>query len=592
MKVIKNCLWVVKQVFRCAPGLSVFVVFFEVSVALFRPFQIIITQRIIDYANSYIQSGTQLTELIIWGVMLVTILILWVTFQQAEGYLIKVPLKKKLVTRYAPQVLNKLESIPYSFFEDEGSNDTLERVAKDPVQLLLTCFYRINISFFSMFSVAATVALIFTYSIWLGLGVIALTIPMSFLINKSGLIEYSAWEDNTIYRRREKDLRQLVADKHAVYEMSVFDSGDYVQNKWYSYQTQLYKTIKSAMIKKFGTDMLYEMLYVVYTVFAGGLTIASFLKGSFTIGQLAAIFDSMHTISTKLARSSRSIEDVITYSSRCELLKSFMSIRDKAKSHEKTNGFDIVFSHVYFTYPNTDREILHDVNIRIKQGERIAFVGENGSGKSTIIKLLCGLYPVTHGKIFIGGCDVSTMSEKSRYEFISVLFQDFQPYNITIRENTAIGSIDKMHDDKALIKALKDADFYKKLAECPNGLDTMLGKLTEDGVDLSRGQWQRLAMSRAFVSQAAFVALDEPTSALDPIAESRMYESFAKIFKDRGTIMVSHRLASAKMADRIFVIDGGRIVEEGNHDKLMEYGGLYKQMFERQASWYEEGEDK
>lgn len=162
---------------------------------------------------------------------------------------------------------------------------------------------------------------------------------------------------------------------------------------------------------------------------------------------------------------------------------------------------------------------------------------------------------------------------------------------MTLRENTAIGDISKLNDDKAIIRALNNAGGDSIIEQCPKGIDTMLGKLTEEGVDLSGGQWQRVAMSRAFVSDAAFVVLDEPTAALDPVAESNMYESFVNIFEGRGAIMISHRLASAKMADRIFVLDGGRIVECGSHSELMENDGLYARMFRVQASWYaEDGE--
>ena len=160
---------------------------------------------------------------------------------------------------------------------------------------------------------------------------------------------------------------------------------------------------------------------------------------------------------------------------------------------------------------------------------------------------------------------------------------------MSLRENTAIGNVDKLNDNDAIISALSDAG-AADIAE-KHGLDAQLGKLRPDGTDLSRGQWQRVAMSRAFISNSEFTALDEPTAALDPIAESRMYESFSEILHERGAIMISHRLASAKMADRIFVLDGGRIVEEGSHDELMQNGGLYADMYGLQSSWYTEKED-
>ena len=591
MKAIKNCVWVVGTVLKIAPCLAVITLICEISVAMFRPLQIIVTQRIVDSASVYLQYGSGLNRLALWGIMLVVILILWVTLQKLEYYIVRVKMKKKLIIEFSPQVLDKLRGLPYSFFESESSNDTLERISNDPAKLIEDSYYRILLTFFSLVSITATVVLIFTYSVWIGLGILVLTVPMTLVINYSSVLTHRVWEENTSLRRRENDLRELTANKHAVYEMSVFGSGEYIEGKWFDYQTKLYSSIKKAMLKVCGIDSLYQVLDITYMVFAGGLTVAAFLNGVFTIGQLAAMLDSMHTIITKLNRSSGFVTEMILLSSRCDYLKKFMTLDTVPDSTETTDKFDIVFSHVYFTYPGTEREILHDVSIRIKQGERVAFVGDNGSGKSTLIKLLCGLYPVTYGKIFVGGQDITTLSKEARQRFISVLFQDFCSYSMTIRENSALGCLAKADEDEAVWKALENAGFADTVQEYENGLDTVLGKLTEEGVDLSRGQWQRLAMSRAFISDSEFIALDEPTAALDPIAESKMYESFANIFKDRGTIMVSHRLASAKMADRIFVLDGGRIIEEGSHDELMENNGLYARMYNLQSSWYIGGEE-
>ena len=168
---------------------------------------------------------------------------------------------------------------------------------------------------------------------------------------------------------------------------------------------------------------------------------------------------------------------------------------------------------------------------------------------------------------------------------VTVLFQDFQSYSMTVRENVAIGNLDKLNDDKELMAALNMADAMSFVGD---NLDISLGKLTKEGIDFSKGQWQRLAMARAFVSNSAFVVLDEPTAALDPIVECKMYENFAQIFSHHGAIMISHRLASAKMADRILVLDKGKIVEEGTHQRLMEKKGVYEKMYTVQTAWYKE----
>nr|WP_300678333.1 ATP-binding cassette domain-containing protein [uncultured Acetatifactor sp.] len=275
---------------------------------------------------------------------------------------------------------------------------------------------------------------------------------------------------------------------------------------------------------------------------------------------------------------------------------------------EHLSYYDIAFENVSFRYPGTERDILKNVTFYAKEGERIAFVGENGAGKSTIIKLLCGLYEPTTGNVTIGGVPVREISPGLRTRLLSVVFQNFQSYQMTLRENVAFGNPEALWDDEKLLHALELAD-AGELAEShgkgadtkgmdtkgsdtkgmdARGLDRNLGRLEKDGQDLSRGQWQRVAMARAFVSDAKYVILDEPTASLDPLAESRMYENFSRIFRERGTVLISHRLASARMADRILVLDGGRIVQTGSHEELMAREGLYRTMFLAQSSFYQD----
>ena len=591
MKIVRKYLWVLKTVFSIAPLHLAAVLVCEISVALFRPFQIIVTQRLVDYGNSYVNSGEGLNGLILWGGMLVMVLILWVTLQKLENYIVRVRIKKRIVQRFTPKIMDKLERLPYRFFEDKESNDLLEKIADNPEKLLENSLYIPMIALFALISIGATLALMLAYSLWIGIGMMILAVPMTLLVNYMGRLDSDLWVNASPVRRREAYLRELVSDKHAVYETNVFGSGGYVEDKWYEAQDELYKMTRKIMVKQSGARIVYQLLNIAYMLYVGGLSVLSFSSGAFTIGQLAAMLDSMYTIIVKLNRSCRFFSRSVYLLNAVDHVRGFFSLPQEPVSSEKTDGnYDIVFSHVYFTYPGTDREILRDINIRIRQGERVAFVGENGSGKSTVIKLLCGLYQPTEGHIFVGGHDICTLSDEERHRFISVLFQDYRAYNMTLRENTAIGDVSKLNDDEAVIRAIKDAGGESIIEQCPNGIDTMLGKLTEEGVDLSGGQWQRVAMSRAFVSDAVFVVLDEPTAALDPVAESNMYESFAQIFEGRGAIMISHRLASAKMADRIFVLDGGRIVECGSHSELMENGGLYADMFNVQASWYRDRE--
>jgi ATP-binding cassette subfamily B protein len=264
-----------------------------------------------------------------------------------------------------------------------------------------------------------------------------------------------------------------------------------------------------------------------------------------------------------------------------------MSIEERIKN-ESSNvpaDADIIFDKVSFTYPNTRREILRSISFTIKSGEKAAIVGVNGAGKSTIIKLLCGLYKPDGGHIYIGSKDINTLSQEDVRQAISVVFQDYGCYQMTLRENVAFGDLSLINEDEKLSEALLKAGADEVLAK---GLDIHLGQLYKDSVDISKGQWQRIAIARAFLSKSSFIVLDEPTASLDPIAESRMYDAFLDVLKERGAIVISHRLASAKMADKIIVIESGEVSTIGNHAKLMEEGGMYATMFAEQSNWYRE----
>ncbi len=245
----------------------------------------------------------------------------------------------------------------------------------------------------------------------------------------------------------------------------------------------------------------------------------------------------------------------------------------------------MAFENVRFAYPGTEREILKGVSFRIEKGRHAALVGENGAGKSTIIKLLLGLYRPTSGHITVNGKDIAALSDKARKKLFSAVFQDFVSYNLTLRENIALGSIPQMADDEAVLYAADKAAAGDIAREV--GLNTHLGKVYEDGADLSFGQWQRLAIARAVMADGEILILDEPTAALDLMAEAEIYQSFLRSMRDKTCLVISHRLGSARNSDEILVLSDGVIQEQGSHAELMERGGLYAKMFALQAQWYQ-----
>ncbi|OUM95135.1 MAG: hypothetical protein A9Z00_11010 [Thermobacillus sp. ZCTH02-B1] len=222
----------------------------------------------------------------------------------------------------------------------------------------------------------------------------------------------------------------------------------------------------------------------------------------------------------------------------------------------------------------------------------MSIVGENGAGKSTLIKLLLGLYTPDRGEIRIGGRNLADFPPHVRAKLFGTVFQDFPRYSITLRENIGIGDIDALGDEEQIRRAARKGKVDAFADGLVHGYDTLLGRDFEGGVDISGGQWQRIAIARAMMGDKPILILDEPTSQLDPIAEAELYREFAAMVEDRTAIMITHRLGSTRITDRIFVIDGGRIAEEGTHGELMRAGGIYARMFNAQKQWYRREEGK
>jgi ATP-binding cassette subfamily B protein len=249
--------------------------------------------------------------------------------------------------------------------------------------------------------------------------------------------------------------------------------------------------------------------------------------------------------------------------------------------------FDAITArNVSFTYPSREVPSLSDVSIDLPRGHVVALVGENGSGKTTLAKLLAGLYPPTHGTVAWDGIDMTTFDPAQLRPRVAVLFQDFVRYHLSAFENIAFGNRRLADDEPAVFAAARSAGAHEFLTTLPHGYETLLGPEYYGGSDLSGGQWQRVALARAFLRDAELIILDEPTAALDPRSEAELYARVRELFAGRTVLLISHRFASVRRADHIYVLDGGRVIEDGSHDELMHAQGSYAQMFTLQASAY------
>jgi ATP-binding cassette subfamily B protein len=239
-----------------------------------------------------------------------------------------------------------------------------------------------------------------------------------------------------------------------------------------------------------------------------------------------------------------------------------------------------------FRYPGTDHLVLDGVDMEIGPRETVALVGRNGSGKTTLTKLLCRLYDPSAGRVTIDGIDIRDFRTDELRREIGAIFQDFGRYHMTARENIHLGRPELGVDDPAIRDAARWAGIHDELMRYPKGYETVLSRTLADGEELSVGQWQKLALARALLRDSQLILLDEPTSSLDPAAESEFFDKFRDMVRDRSALIISHRFSTVRLADRIYVLDKGRVIEQGDHETLMALDGLYAGLYRKQASNY------
>lgn len=341
--------------------------------------------------------------------------------------------------------------------------------------------------------------------------------------------------------------------------------------------------------KQFGYNILLLLIdliqtviiygYCAYLAISGGITVGSFTVFLGSVTAFSGIFASFMGKFSEFELLSKYVDDFRTFS----LLSVHKGAERELIGFSETNAA-VEFVNVSFKYPNTDVFVLKNINIKIKAGERLSLVGYNGAGKSTFVKLLCRLYEPTEGKIFINGVDISCINLHDYREHIAIVFQDFQLFSMTICENIVLN---RNFDKKRMERAIDEGGLGERIKDLENGVDTNVGRIFEyEGREFSGGDGQKIACARAYYKDAPVVILDEPTSSLDPYAETRLYERFNGIIRNKTSIYISHRLASVKFCDSIAVFSDGHLVEYGTHKELLEKNGIYADMFAKQAYYY------
>lgn len=604
---LKNFIKCICTVFKYGAFPAVVLFFLSVFTGLTLPFTVLYTQKLIDSIILFLKESVVLSS-VLWNAAVLALTILFMNHVNFISNIAFIYLEKKLTYNLSEAILTKMLKIEFACFEDAALHDALKEIRSRPAKKVINLFKECRAFLCDSIKLFGMVFIFARVSPWLSLGFFVFLV-LDFINEYIATKKIQAIYASQVFDERElEDLSSLLSNKDALPELKIFSAVPFIVKKFKDKYKVLLKERISITLKSYRYMGIASVIMIAWFSFLIFVLIRLIIRGQVSVGMFTGLIASITEIYYLLALMSESFWGLIDDNKSIGFLYTFMDLPhdihyNKMRHEEKIleqnileqNIFDkknaIIFENVSFHYPNSEKEVLKNISFRIEPGAHIALVGKNGSGKTSLIKLIAGLYKPSAGNIFIGSKNINSLSRDALHREFSVVFQDYASYQMTLRENAALGSIEFLNDDEHLKKSLV------LISDDPvfDDLDKHLGKLEESGTELSGGQKQKLAIARACAAKTNFIIFDEPTASLDPSAEKEMYRNLQKIIgtsnRGRGCVFISHRLASAKMADIIFVLDEGRIIEKGSHDELIKNGGLYSKMYKEQASWYKNEPD-
>jgi ATP-binding cassette subfamily B protein len=489
------------------------------------------------------------------------------------------------------EVMRQAARLDLTTYEDPDFYDRLER-ARVQATDRLAMIQQMGRLFLQVLTTVIWSAQLVYYSPWLMLLLVAGVLPSFFGETHFAFLGYAKNFRQTPVKRVMDYLRMVGGSKEAAKELKLFNLSDYLTNRFANLSEQIYRENVDLSKRKLLWGGLLSLLGTCGYYGAYVFAIWEGIHGKYNVGVFFLITTSIQQASGNLQQAFSTASGIADQALFLTDLIGFFELKPVVESKPNAlpaprpirRGFE--FRNVSFAYPGTERRVLKDFNFTIEPGQRVALIGENGQGKTTVVKLITRLYDPTEGQILLDGVDLRDYSIDDLHREMGVIFQDFMRYEMTVRENISVGQIEVSHTDAdieaAAHKSLAD-EVVKKLA---GGYDQMLGRRFVSGVDLSGGEWQRIALARAYLRDAQLLVLDEPTAALDAKSELEVFERFAELTTGKMALLISHRFSTVRMADRIVVLAGGRLVEEGTHHQLIALGGRYAEMFEMQAASY------
>ncbi|TMC52322.1 MAG: ABC transporter ATP-binding protein [Chloroflexi bacterium] len=502
-------------------------------------------------------------------------------------------LQNSVSMRIQLMVMEKAASLDLQFYEDPASYDLLRRAQNDsinrPVLMIATAFGLLQ----TLLTLITMIALLFGVSWILAAVVIISPIPAFIADTRYGWRGYNIARWGSRLLRRMNYMVNLVTTDSFAKEVKLFGLGHYFIERYRLIASAFYDTQRSQVVRRYMTGFALGNISTLVTSITYLYIALQAIAGRLSLGALTAYTQAavqvQNSIQSVLSGFSGMYEHNLYLNNLVELMakEPSMPVAPQPVPVPQPLRGEIRFENVTFAYPGSETLALDDVSFTVKAGETLAVVGRNGAGKTTLFKLICRLYDPSQGRILIDGIDLRDFDPAEVRRQIGAMFQDYVDYQATAAENIGLGSLSDIANRDAVISASKQAGSDELIAKLPAGYDTALGKWFDAGVNLSGGEWQKVALARAFMREdARILLLDEPTSALDAQAEFDLFERLQSLTHGRTAVYISHRFSTVRRADRIIFLEHGRLVEEGTHEELMRVNGRYAKLFRMQAAAY------
>jgi ATP-binding cassette subfamily B protein len=591
LQALKNVPPVLRIVWDSGPSVVILGLLLRVAVSLVPVSTAWVTDLIIDRVNAIAHHQAVITPQLWWlAAAEFALAIAGNLISRAIDYYDAV-LADRYTRHVSIEVMRHASELDLQAYEDPVFYDRLERARVQATDRLGMIQSIGRLFQQSITTISLSVAILW-FSPWLLLLLVGCLIPAFLGESHFAFLSYAKNFRQTPAKRQLDYLRQLGGSKEAAKELKLFGLSKFLTARFTGISNRILDENLALSRKRLIAVSLLSLLSTSGYYGAYIWVIWKTVSGVFSLGRFYFLTQSIMNASNNISLIFSTLSGIADQALFLTDLLAFFEMKPTVYSKPQalpaprpiTRGFE--FRNVSFAYPGTERLILSGLNFRLEPGERIALIGQNGQGKTTIVKLITRLYDPTAGQILLDGIDLREYDIEDLCREVGVIFQDFMRYEMTARENIAVGRIEFLPDEEKIRSAASQSLADGVIDRLAHQYDQMLGRRFEGGVDLSGGEWQKLALGRAYLREAQVLILDEPTAALDARAEYEVFERFNELTTDKMALFISHRFSTVRMAERIIVLENGSIAEEGSHERLMARGGTYAEMFELQASSY------